>query len=103
MNPAFAPPPDSTRREAEAVEIDYEMLPTHLRAGMRRYLDQGIPTGSFLRAVLENDLAEAVLRADNEARPWLLNIVIFLHGIPPEAWGSTAAVAAWIAARKAEA
>ena len=31
---------------------------------LRRYADQGIPTGGFLQAVLANDLMEAVGRAD---------------------------------------
>lgn len=51
-------------------EIDYSGLPASLRAGMRRYLEQHIETGSFLRAVIEDNRSEAFRRADpeNQAR-----------------------------------
>jgi len=51
-------------------EIDYSGLPESLRAGMRLYIEEHIQTGSFLRAVIENDRSGALAYADplNAAR-----------------------------------
>jgi hypothetical protein len=73
----------------------YEALPSHLRDGMRRYLEEGIPTGGFLRAVLENDLMGAVKRASPGTN--LLALVDWLlEHAPADAWGSVEAVSNWI-------
>ncbi len=82
--------------------IDYDLLPPHLQAGMRRYIEQGIETGSFLRAVLENDLEQAFGRADFFGIVHMELIVSFLRALPPEAWGSSAKVQAWIDLHKRE-
>jgi hypothetical protein len=77
--------------------IDYDVLPTHLQEGMRRYIEHGIETGGFLRAVLENDLAQASSRADPHAERALDRIFAFVREqVPPAAWGSPANVQAWI-------
>ncbi len=70
--------------------IDYAPLPQHLRAGMRRYLELGVPPGSFLRAVLRNDLSAAVLTCSDVTM--LRGIMIWLHNYTPRtAHGSTEA------------
>lgn len=78
---------------------NYEALPEHLQAGMKRYVEHGIETGSFLRAALENDFTSAVLRCDVMADGWILyHLARFLRDeLPDEAWGSHAKVEAWIA------
>ncbi len=58
--------------------IDYSGLPEHLQGGMRRYLEDGRPVGSFLRAVLSNDLCLAVLLCSDVSQlpsiaRWLVN------------------------------
>lgn len=56
------------------------------------------PTGSFLRACLENDLCQAAMRADDQNRFCLAEIVLFLYRCCPErAWGSPARVTSWLA------
>jgi hypothetical protein len=78
--------------------IDYALLPESLRPGMRRYIEHGVPTGSFLRAALENKLVEAYLAADMENRFHLARIAEFIHlYAPPESCGSEANVREWIA------
>jgi hypothetical protein len=78
--------------------IDYDLLPAHLREGMRRYIEQGIETGSFLRAILEDDHAKAFERGDLESLRGLPRLRGFLdRQAPAEAWGSPAKVQAWIA------
>jgi hypothetical protein len=76
--------------------IDYDMLPEHLREGMRRYVEQCIETGGFLRAVLENDFEQAILRADVHAYLGFVWIARFLQQLPPDAWGSRLILQTWI-------
>jgi hypothetical protein len=73
-------------------------VPTSLHDGLTEYFAARRPTGSFLRVVLENDLREACVRADDVNRWELTKIVLFLHNYcPSPAWGSPEAVAAWLA------
>lgn len=71
-------------------------VPDHLRGGLLLYLQHGILPGSFLQAVLINDLAQAVLRADPEALFGLRAVVEFLlWNTPADSWGSRERVLAW--------
>ena len=76
--------------------MDYDSLPEHLREGMRRYFEQGIETGSFLRAVLERDTQKAYNLGDLVSLRELPRIAIFLVKAPPNSWGTPAKVQAWI-------
>ncbi len=54
-----------------------------------RYMEQGIDPGSFLQAVLCNDLRQAVASADSTNRTKLADIVQWLYGeAPSSSWGS---------------
>jgi hypothetical protein len=56
---------------------------------LQLYAEHGCEPGSFLRAVLENDLFEAVSRADSEAASSLPDIVRYIYNnIPMGIWGS---------------
>ena len=71
-------------------------IPGHLREGLVRYFSDGILPGSFLQAVLSNDLASAVGRADPIALRGLGHLVEFLNAhAPAGSWGSRDAVLAW--------
>ena len=73
-------------------------VPQPLHNGLVEYFAARRPTGSFLRAVLENDLRQACVRADDVNRWEIANIVLFLHSyVPSPAWGSPSAVQAWLA------
>lgn len=86
-----------TPDQTEEVDRGLFLLPPHLRAGMRRYLVERVPTGSFLRAVLENDHMQAVGRADDESAAALPYIAQFLNlHAPANSHGSPSAVAAWL-------
>lgn len=66
--------------------------------GLVRYKDHRIETGGFLRAVLENDLKEAVQRADLENQRSLCSIVAWCYNnMPAHAWGSPERVRLWLA------
>lgn len=73
-----------------------------LASGLQSYVDGHIETGSFLRAVLSNDLVDAVRRATPESIALLPLLVVWLdQHAPAECWGSPAKVEAWLAARPA--
>jgi len=64
---------------------------------LERYAKQGVPPGGFLRAVLANDLMEAVGRADIYNIHALPAICSYIYnGIPLDSWGSYEIVDNWI-------
>jgi hypothetical protein len=76
---------------------DWSKIPEHCREGLKEYLVGGIPVGSFLRAVICNDLADACGRADDINRHHLFNYVQFLYQYAPSpAWGSPEAYNDWV-------
>lgn len=93
-------------REREAMtRIDYrEHLHRRLQesgvpggTGLIEYIAARRPTGQFLRAVLSNDLKEAVARADPVSRLRLYELVVFLYNYAPgSCWGSPERVEAWL-------
>ena len=67
----------------------YYPIRDDLHGALERYLNHGIMPGSFMTAVLENNLMEAFGRADicNEAN--MKNIVGYIYNhVPSNAWGS---------------
>lgn len=76
---------------------DWSLVPTHMHDGMKLYFDRGVEPGSFMTAVLCNDLKESFGRADDINRERLFDIVRFLwmHA-PAPCWGSPDEVRAWI-------
>lgn len=84
------------RKELEQ-EAMWGILPVHMRAGMRLYIESGIEPGSFLAAVLCNDLREAIGRADHINRDRIPDYVQFLYNRAPSAcWGSPAKYLKWV-------
>lgn len=78
-------------------------VPDHLRGGIFRYIEQGIPPGSFLTAVIHNDLREAIGQADHINILALPTIVAWFHNnAPAVCWGSKAQMQAWITFRCAQ-
>ncbi len=80
--------------------LDECQIPNHMRPGVRNYVLHRKRSGDFLMSVLENNLAQAAMRADtvNNQRnmicwSWLLHS----GGIPSDAWGSKEKVDAWLA------
>ena len=72
-------------------------LPDHMKNGMQMYLEHGIEPGSFLYAVLCNDLKGALSRADHINAAHLGNIVSYCYNeIPSDAWGSPEKVNRWL-------
>lgn len=74
------------------------VIPPHMMKRLRAYIEQGAPTGDFLRAVLTNDLREAVARADDTNILILPAYVRYLYNeADGRCWGSPAKVQAWVA------
>ena len=46
--------------------FNYSAIPSYMRDGLILYIERGIQPGSFMQAVLENDLKEACGRADDK-------------------------------------
>lgn len=77
--------------------MNYDMLPEHMRSAMRLYIEQHIPPGGFLTAVLSNKLVESFAKADQINQENMLNFVMFLYNeAPSECWGSEEKVDQWL-------
>jgi hypothetical protein len=76
---------------------NYELLPTDdLKGALERYIEEGYMPGHFVTAVLENNLFEAIRRADD------VNILLIpllctwiWNEAPTNCWGSPAKVRAY--------
>jgi hypothetical protein len=63
-------------------------IPDALHEGLAGYILDGIPTGSFLEAVIDNDLGEACSRADDTNRRYIFEIVTWMYNVcPTNIWG----------------
>lgn len=72
-------------------------LPEHMRESAAAYVQEGRPPGSFLRAVLRNDLVAAFSNADDTNRQYMEQWAAWLYwDVPAPAWGSEEKVVAWI-------
>lgn len=74
-----------------------ELIPEHMHGGLKRYIENGIEPGSFLMAVLENNLKEAFGCADHINAQKIGDYVRYLYNYSPSpCWGSPEKVAQWI-------
>ena len=72
-------------------------IPSYMQGGLLRYIVNHIEPGSFLSAVLCNNLKEAVACADEVNRNILCNYVFFLYNYAPsQCWGSAHRVEKWL-------
>jgi hypothetical protein len=73
------------------------IIPEYMHDGLRNHIEERTPTGGFLRAVFNNDLKEAVGRADENNMRNLPAYVNYLYNYAPsDCWGSPAKVEAWL-------
>jgi hypothetical protein len=84
-------------------DTNYQQVPTHLRDGLRNYIECHVEVGHFLTAVLSNDLCNAVGHGDPESIATLAQLVRWLYNeAPGPCWGSPEAVREWLAPRQQE-
>ncbi len=81
------------------------MIPEYTKEAIDNWVRHGWQPGSFVQAVLENNLSEAFARADDTNTRFMKEIVMYVYNeIPSPAWGSPEKVDAWadmIAKKKA--
>ena len=72
-------------------------IPDHTQSALTKYIEQGIPTGGFLNAVLRNNLADAMATADTFNMYYLKDIVTWVwnHALS-NSWGDTPTINAWL-------
>jgi len=71
------------------MDIDYTQLPQHIREDFRMYIEQGVPQGGFMTALLSNNLKETFARADQRNNSYIPAYVDFLYwSVPADIWGS---------------
>lgn len=82
--------------------IDYSTVPAaHMRDAVQRYLEQGIPGGSFLMAVVENDLIRAAACADDVNRHLLFEWAGWFYNYAPAgSYGSRESADHWMKYRQ---
>lgn len=78
--------------------FNYETFPTrYMVDSLKMYFEHRIGPGSFMTAVLSNDLGGACGRADDNNRRVIYEIVAWLYNeAPSSSWGSPEKVAAWL-------
>ena len=78
-------------------------IPGHMLSALRGYCENHHPVGDFLTAVICNDLAEAVARADQTN---IANLPAFVGYLYNEAdsrcWGSKEKMKAWLEQARTE-
>lgn len=76
-------------------KLNYSILPEHMQDGARRYIEDGVHPGSFLEAVLANDLLQALRKADDINMQSMQQWGRFLYEIPAICHGSYEKVNSW--------
>jgi hypothetical protein len=75
-------------------------IPQGMHDGIIHYVFHHLPGGSFLNAVLTNNLREAASRADETNKPLLAQYVYFFYNYAPmSCWGNEEVVAEWLSQR----
>jgi len=76
-------------------------IPEHVMCSLCAYIEEHRHVGHFLTAVLQNDLKEAVGRADDHNLANLPAYVGYLYNeAPSSCWGSPEKVKEWLANEK---
>lgn len=71
-------------------------IPEYMHESIIAYMETGRPVGSFLSAVLNNDLRLAIWNADNNNKHRLFEYVLFFYNhCPVGSWGHENATRDW--------
>ena len=75
----------------------YDRAPASVVASIDRFVEHRIAPGSFVRAVLSNDLAGAFGTADESSLRGLRDIMLYIHWeVPARCHGSESKVQKWL-------
>ena len=76
-------------------------IPAHTQQALKNYVQDRVPPGGFLYAVLTNNMTQAFGRADTDNAAALQDIVRWLYNEPTAlCWGMPEKVAAWLDERE---
>lgn len=71
-------------------------IPERMQESVDRWVEYGILPGNFLRAIIENNLKDAVAYADDENIKNIPAFVSFFYNMAPaECWGSREKMMKW--------
>jgi len=85
-----------------AYEFRGMVISEHMMGALRRYIQERIPPGGFLTAVLANDLQAAVGQADSDNLPNIPAFAAYIYNeAPGNCHGSYGLVKAWLEHREA--
>jgi len=91
---------NSPTRPEEQFHFNEFQIPPYMRESLIAYVEEHRPIGSFLQAVLENNLYQTFGRADSDNVKNIPAYVNFLYWhVPSICWGSPAKVKAWLESR----
>ena len=77
--------------------MDFKRIRPDVIESIRLYVEHGCDPGDFLTAVLENNLKEALGRADDYNRETIFDIVGYCYNeIPSVCWGSPVKIKACV-------
>lgn len=84
--------------EETYTRADWGMIPSHMHQALKDYIEHGWQPGSFLTSMLQNDIYNAVWKADHINEGAISDWVKFLQWyIPTECFGNEEKVRDWIA------
>jgi hypothetical protein len=79
------------------------MIEQRFKEAIDRWVADACPMGGFITAVLENDLAGAIGRADVDALATIRETITYLwNECPTGCWGSKEKVSEWRKAKRVE-
>lgn len=68
-----------------------------VKNSLNAYVNDKVPPGGFLYAVLCNDLTNAVIKADERNMRQLREIILYVYNdLPSSCWGSEEIVKTWL-------
>ena len=81
----------------------YKEIPEHMMRGLKLYVEEGCPMGSFLTAVASDQLFKALSRADSTNKAIVHVYCQWFHWEAPDGChGSPEIVTAWILKKERE-
>lgn len=75
-------------------------IPERMMKPIQRYITDGVIPGSFLRAIICNDLSACMLADDENLKNLPAFVSYFFWEVPSAAWGSEEKMLAWSKSKK---
>ena len=82
---------------SEPYRLNQHYIPERMMPGIQRYVEHGLQPGSFLCAIIQNNLSQAVGLADNENLKNIPAFIAYLYNeCPGNCWGSPEKMKSWM-------